>query len=61
MVEVEPINREAHVGRELIVSLLLRHFAVDPLLQLWFAHDAVAVELVATADERVERLFGVFL
>lgn len=61
MIKVEPINRKAHLVREDKVLLLSRYFRGHPLLHLGLAHDRVAVELVATAYEHVERLLRVLL
>ena len=61
MVKEEPINRDAHLLRETVRLLRLGLGLGDPVLELGLAHDAVAVELVTAAHERVERLLGVVL
>ena len=61
MVEIESVDRKAHLRTELEVLFLLGCLRVHPFLQLRFADDSVAVKLISAADERVEGLFGVLL
>ena len=61
MIEEEPVNRDAHFVRKAVPLLRLRLGLGDPVLQLRLAHDAVAVQLIAAADQSVVRPLGVVL
>lgn len=58
VVEEEPVDSQSHLLGQLVVLLVFRLRLVDPILHLRLPNNTVAVQLIATPNQRVKRLFG---